>query len=508
MTTRLQQGLQSKMNRDVLVEQLLGGKIHDVSDRRQEPFEQHGPSLPLRRAAPAGEGKAGAQHARHTPSTESAKPNLYLRSAKQQAAREEWLANKRQQQVHQELSQCTFAPKISASLQKNPSSTVYTRLYKDAEARYRKFSLRGSEEKRSATPPREKSARIQAHGCVDHLPLHKRISKIQKAQREKFVQLQMMYSPKLSTAARSAPSSQPRQTPEGRQRQRQARLQALRDKDMEECTFTPSVSAVSKKLAEASGQDFWQRNVPACEQQPVKPPPPPPQCTFTPDIGNAAQILAATRPELLVEAQSARAERLSLGDAAQLAENKAAVQAAELHRYPFRPQLDAVSDTIAPPSSIASLSQPKQASKQQEAWARAAAAKHAEQCTFTPTLAKKSQQITSSSTGTWRDFSLNAKDVESLSARISQMRDQRAAASKRASGQQAFRELQECTFKPKLSKRVPANTKPVIVHGLGNHLSRLARHRPTGTQDKLRQPPRPSITQPAPFTLSSLEPQN
>ena len=279
-------------------------------------------------------------------------------------------------------------------------------------------------------------------------------------------------------------------------------MQALRDSGMRECTFKPEVSAVSLQLVNASGSTFWQRNQPKSAEAAAPPPPPPPaECTFKPDIGNAEQILAVSRPQMLVEDQQSQAVRLSAQDAAAQEASRAAAAAVQHARFTFKPHIDAVSDSIAPPSNVDTLSAPKQPSKQQLAWAEEAAAREAAECPFAPQLGASTRRITSHSNGSWKQFSLNAADMHSLSQRITELRSKRDVAAKRAASRQAFQELKECTFAPRLTKPKRRTNKPVIVNGLGNHLKRHTRRAPAHTHDASPSA-RPSITQVQPFHFS------
>ena len=486
------------MNRDLLIGELLAGGRRSHSSNLEAPAaESSKPLLPLAERGKA----AGALSSQRTePQVERPGIILYSRLTARAAETEARLEQHRLQLAEMELAECTFTPRVRSAHRQKGLTNTHQRLYEDAQHRRNKISARIS------NPDPESASGFDARRVVavrdGHLPLHKRISSIQKAKRDKRLQLRIKHTPASSqTATRSSCRARTYTHPK-KQRDTAARLQALRDKEMQECTFTPAVSAVSRQLVEASGKDFWQRNNPRRDSGAAAAPPPPPQnCTFRPDIGNAKQILAISRPQVLLEDQMAQATRLSAQDAAAQDASRAAAQALEEERFPFKPHIDAVSHSIAPPSNLDVLSAPKQPSKQQQSWAEQAAERQARECTFAPHLNASTRRITSQDDGSWKKFSLHASDVHSLSARISEMRSRRDAAARRSASRQAFAELKECTFRPRLTRSKPQNNKPVIVSGLGNHLRRHA-----GRQ--VMQPPapsasaRPSITKAAPFRLS------
>ncbi len=494
--------------RDALIFKLLS---EDNTDHSLESSCRDGPGAPKRAKLPL-RAPASTSHINHTvkdlaPRTQNQQnagtKHVYERLVHQQHETEQRVMQLRCELEEKEMAQCTFVPKTNTKAKPKATNNAHLRLFHDAQIR--KSKRANSSQPRLVRSPCLSAQAPRAPADPSYQPLHKRVRKIQKAKQDKLHQLRMKHI----SGGESPPTRPPstHRAAAGRlshpdtagTRHRAARLQQIRDDEMKECTFKPEVSSVSEQLVRLRGQNFWDRNDAAVRSElENKAQIDPENCTFKPSIGNAHQVLAATRPERLLEQPAQRWQRLSVHDARAAADRKHAMGEAQLNQWAFQPKIDAVSAKIATTSSIEALSQPREPSAKQQGWHMAREAWLRKHCTFAPQLNKHSKKITSND-GVWKSYSLQATNPDTLLERIASIRASKAAAAQAAQQRQEFAELQECTFAPQTETQTKRGTRqPVVVNGLGKHLQRqqALQHK---TQHTPPPAPKTSITIPQPF---------
>lgn len=207
------------------------------------------------------------------------------------------------------------------------------------------------------------------------------------------------------------------------------------------------------------------------------------QKLFTPDIGNANDVLKQLRPDQLGENKAQTLYRLTYNDARALELKKQQLREQAYAKYTFKPEINPISRALARPTSIDALAephssadaavlrqpQPRDASSRrslQEYFAnkryRSRVAQEMDQaekaeCTFQPTLIAS---VSTKSTPKDRTRAPSVWKSEHLLDHIENERQRKAQALEAKRNELELKELQECTFQPNLAKTTRPRTSP------------------------------------------------
>lgn len=197
---------------------------------------------------------------------------------------------------------------------------------------------------------------------------------------------------------------------------------------------------------------------------------------FTPDIGNANDVLKQLRPDQLVENKAQKLYRLTYNDARTLELKKQQLREEAFSKYTFKPEINPISRALARPSSIDALaephssadaavlrqSQPRDSTSRRSLQAyfankryRSRVAQEMDEaekaeCTFQPTLISCSK-----STPKDRTRAQSIWKSEHLLNHIEAERQRKAQSLEAKRNEQELKQLQECTFQPNLAKTKP-----------------------------------------------------
>lgn len=260
---------------------------------------------------------------------------------------------------------------------------------------------------------------------------------------------------------------------------------------LEEQPFAPTINEQTQRIVQhkpefqldfVARQQFFQSR----EQQKLESLEDATECgqqkLFTPDIGNATDVLKQLRPDQLVENKAQTLYRLTYNDARALELKKQQLREQAYAKYTFKPEINPISRALARPTSIDALAEPHSSADAavlrqpqprdpssrrslQEYFAnkryRSRVAKEMDQaekaeCTFQPTL------IANAGKSTPKDR-MRAQSIwksERLLDHIEAERQRKAQALEVKRNEQELRELQECTFQPNLAKTTRPRKSP------------------------------------------------
>jgi len=212
-------------------------------------------------------------------------------------------------------------------------------------------------------------------------------------------------------------------------------------------------------------------------------------CTFSPDVGNADEVLAVARPAAVLETAADRVQRLAVEEVERRRASRQAAAAAAASQFDFKPAINAVSRQIGRAHTVEEHVSNERAKRARMAAAAAAEADFRAAHTFHPTLvaaphgpAFPAADGAGEGDGGGTAFRLAAAaDPAGLGERIeAHLRDkaQRLEVARRAA---EYEQLRECTFHPATNaptaaqRRVDAGGDDavptvVVVRGLGKFL--------------------------------------
>jgi hypothetical protein len=282
---------------------------------------------------------------------------------------------------------------------------------------------------------------------------------------------------------------------------KQQRAEAAARMEAEQCTFAPRISAVTdrilaKKLKrDGLALDVDQDSKPAvpflerqelmqelssreaarkrrqAEQESG--------CTFRPDIGNAEEVLAMTRPALVGETRESRLQRLAMEDKARIEGARAKAQEEYYAQFSFKPAIAAGSKSRGRAHTIEEHYRNEEGKRIKLKAAAMAEAEFREKHPFKPKIAEGSRARTSDSKDPGEEgFRLApASDPEGLANRIGALQHAKDAKLEAARRLRDAEELRECTFHPVLKQDAVQATEDagtdknvVVVRGLGRFL--------------------------------------
>jgi hypothetical protein len=306
-------------------------------------------------------------------------------------------------------------------------------------------------------------------------------------------------------------------------------------------TFAPKLSANSERIVasmDAAGRpgDFVQRQAAyaaaserrravafAAEEA---------DCTFSPDVASAEEVLARSRHAArLGETAAERDVRLASADARRKESLRRRLEAGLYgsNVMPFAPALSAETRRMAPVGTpLEELVADTRRERARAAAAAAAEAQRAAECTFRPNTASGGGSGGGGGLGSsWSEqrmprrsgsasrvrlppSAMFAADANGAAAKIRDFNLEKEVQAERARAAKEAAELAACTFWPEVNRSRPRSASPVVVRGLGTFMQKQAaatklkeeaaeRARRAFLLDAPSRPPRAPFTIPRPF---------
>jgi hypothetical protein len=208
-------------------------------------------------------------------------------------------------------------------------------------------------------------------------------------------------------------------------------------------------------------------------------------CTFTPDIGNAAEVLAVYRPERAGEAPTDAVQRLAVGEAERKRAAAAMKREAHYAQWRYAPAINPTSKRTGAAHTVEELNKNERGARVRLRAAAIAQAEFLAKHPFKPTLVAASG---APAPGGPAADSLSASpgalpQPPSIAPLLERVAEGAAAAAARRDAmrkQQEYEELRACTFAPetaasraslaKLREAAAVDGGVVVVRGLGRHL--------------------------------------
>jgi hypothetical protein len=479
---------------------------------------------------------------------------------------DKWVELK-QQEEEEALKQCTFQPKVGraplaagATVTGGAELKVTDRLYLTNQAQLEARELQRRQQEEAALA--QCSFRPKTNGRYktkeEYRPIQDRLAELQKQRAEALARArlaaelcdpELTFKPKLTETSRKIVQVlEARKTlPTAAERlttcapallaAKVRRAEALEAAEAAACPFKPAISETSAKmveLMEACGRnpDFLTRQQEYVELQELKRRAAmaavDSECTFKPNIGNSELVVTKSAHGVtLFETDAERFERLAVKDKLQLQLKKDNLTAAYLAQFAFKPDVSksqkAMEGVEATP-----LNELVQNSRQKlvlDAAKQAVEEAERAECTFRPKINKKKLPA--------RRHEVNVTQPETITKNIEEAKREREEWLAAARAAKEEHELDQCTFKPNLHRRLnsgkgggggktaarvgasPAGSsdRPVVVRGLGRHLElkELARRQKEEQAERERkawcassQDPTTKVvhTVPKPFTMS------
>lgn len=223
--------------------------------------------------------------------------------------------------------------------------------------------------------------------------------------------------------------------------------------------------------------------------------------TFKPEIGNAEEVLIYKRPDLVLETEEERIERLSRKDFDKTQNTRKKVADEYYGQFSFHPIVNKKSKYLARSSSCSKLynkEKEEKLKKLEEEKER----KYREQCTFKPDLHYTKKQNELVDEYYRNQLKYTEKMYNNLREKEKLMRENKR--------EKELEELRECTFKPKIQPPPKKGDRLVLVNGLGRYLEMTELARKKKEEQKKREEkvfaygkkPLQPFTIPEPFNLS------
>ena len=398
------------------------------------------------------------------------KTALWTRAAEVKAAEEAEVFEKN----------CTFAPKTGRGPKTPPTKPASERLYEQAEmraenrARARTRVLETEMENLtfmpSVNPPTSDKVKKNP-------PLHRRVEQVLREKENVKSEARIRVEDERAKAYTFRPVINPTSEALARQRQeieremgedemtrRSRRPDPTADADAE-LTFAPKIARRSERVVEELSRrgklgvgflerqrDFTERATRRVEERRAMVDE---ECTFTPDIGRADEVLRRGRHVYrLIETPEERAERLAVDDARRKRDGQREREREHYDQFTYEPALNERSRKLAPyATSVDDLARDerrdlarRQAQAQREREFR-------EEHTFEPNLGKSETARRAREESQYgMEYGL---DGDAVSARIEIHRREKEAALDILRKNAAYRELEECTFQPETTPHDP-----------------------------------------------------
>eukprot|EP00887_Chlorella_sp_A99_P007842 scaffold20.g7842.t1 len=433
---------------------------------------------------------------------------LAAREGKAQA-----LERARQEQASAEAAECTFAPQLVADPQRHLRAEhrpIHQRLAEEhrqksaklAQARMREVGCGAGGSARAMPPacsPRVSTPSFHLDVCL--------LSLVQD-----LANPELTFQPELnprSLAIAAAKEGREMFSPRAAGRPGSARAGGRRPGSAgaaspeRGCTFSPAINSASKQLVEDSTtlpadfqqrQRFYSQRRQAAAQRAAASAGAD-ACTFSPDTGNAVEVLAqSAQAAHLLESSEQRCQRMGWEEAERLRARRAAKEAEVYGGMDFKPQLNQQSLLIGKSHGVEGLASAERQRARLKELRAAEEARRLADCTFQPDTSKPRVL------GYYAEYEPPApaaplsiaeaarQGFEGLTERIAGYRAEREARAAEARRAAEAAQLSECTFSPAINRGRSAARAPsaVVVPGLNRflELKQLAERQRTEQEER------------------------
>ena len=391
----------------------------------------------------------------------------------------------------------------------NGEESAADRLYREAERRRQRQqeaarARRQEQEGEFAFQPEINPTSSQKVDPAQYRPLHERVEDMQRVKEENLHRRRMerlledddlTFQPQINQRSERLARSEGGGGLDGgvqrlmdeAQRAQQRKLARTLEHAREEAdqaSFNPRINPRSDRLVAKRG-DFEMRQAESererreKELQRMLNDPRARDCTFRPNIGNADQVLAQTRPTRLAESAEERAERLSRVDYEKAMRMRDAMQEEYYSKFSFRPEINPISRQLGRTRTAEEHMNDERRKMARLTAAAEAEAKIQKECTVQPEIGDASRVLAE---GSGQAFRLNVRDdPEGLSKRLKEYHESRERRQEALRLEREYRELKDCPFVPIVeSHKAPREPEgPIVVRGLGRHLElqEMAQHK-------------------------------
>jgi hypothetical protein len=422
---------------------------------------------------------------------------------------------------------------------------VVTRLYMEAEVRNsERAKAKAAAEKAQLAEFRFKptiNATSTALAADQRRPVHERTAEVQQAKEERIHRLRMegilsnqdlTFKPKINEVSEriaimklrqqglpvsDAPGfvGESKEGPDAAstkrmtlvtseyEKRREARTKAAAEAELRAFSFKPRLNKNSEKIVEQKvGEDgggFMARQVQVAEAQKrhreallaqLKAED---ECKFKPDIGNAEEFLALTRPDLVTESSNSRINRMSVEESEKRRAAQADAEKEYYNQFNYQPEINQLSKRRGRAHTVEEHYKDEEGHRARLRAKLQAEEEFKRQHPFKPTLvaADLAPKTASGDDEAAADEAAIAEgkmplrlavatDPDRISARVNAHMKGKAARSEAAKRLLDYEKLKECTFQPetdrsarslaKLKEQVAADGGVVVVRGLGRYL--------------------------------------
>jgi hypothetical protein len=442
-------------------------------------------------------------------------------------AREKHLAAARAKAEAAHMAECTFKPKINkrsstgdarqaqagAGVSASRKQNLPDRLHHEADKRAiaRQKMRRHLEKQELESFPFKPSINKRSEEILDmshYKPIHQRVNDIQRAKHASRLAEKLnrdasnpdlTFRPKINQTSKLLVESRRMDTDDPDQFDVTARLmkdandasarslrrqQAYLDEKAAELSFQPKISQASQEIISHNshymgpeGSNFLkrqrrlQKKHDKAKARKIREAAEKSECTFKPDTGTASEVLRHTRPYRLKESSLERTERLYRQDIEAKKKKRAALQKRYETECTFKPAINEISRSLAKSKSVQELTDNNRNRQIKHQMAAARERQLQEECTFKPAtnVSRRAKKIVENLPES--QFRVNVKQPEKIVKAIDAYRRDREMKLRQTRQEVEYESMKECTFAPDVAgAKVPKQTGPVVVRGLGRYL--------------------------------------
>jgi hypothetical protein len=471
-------------------------------------------------------------------SSDEAKP-VWERLFESRSKADTAMKRARQEQEEREMKDCTFAPRVTKPSRKHSrfaTQMTSERLHAEAALRQHQKEVRAKaaeqeEMERFPYHPMTNAGRSQSDALAETIfddsadprPLYERAEDVRREHEEHLrrkriesitADSELTFQPRISRASdamvrkRRGTPGVPDEAVEDRlmreardkEERRNERRRRLADEEAVVATFEPATNDLSSKLIADNPKlsvgflerqrEFLktkQRKIDTIAKATESA-----DCTFHPKSSTSKELLAYTRPELGLESTRQRYERLSKKDAEKAQKLKDAISEEYYSRFHFKPKINPISRELGRARTVDEHVHDERRKKAVERLKEEAEREEQEQCTFRPELHSDPDKVLRQAEirrGGNAPFRLAVgADPDGVGDRVQEHMQRRQAKLDRERRAQEYRELQDCTFVPRMVAEPPRPpTGPVVVRGIAKHMENRDRAEKLREEAKRRE---------------------
>jgi hypothetical protein len=193
-----------------------------------------------------------------------------------------------------------------------------------------------------------------------------------------------------------------------------------------------------------------------------------------PRVSGVSELIVASQPSRAGESFAERLERLSYRDKERTDKLRRSVQDEYYAQFTHKPKINKISSIIAKGHTHEELYHDERSKAVRQQATRAAEEAFQKAHPFRPKINPDGDQHNNSTTmgGVMSRSTLALDRPDEVLTRIAEYKTRREERLEELRMSREYDELRDCTFKPALAPKIAQPTGPVIVPGLGKHLSR------------------------------------